>query len=341
MKISLIIFICLTILFSLPACSDNVEFTETENKTIVSADGTEYTFVGNEGRVWCFGEQEFIGHVKGEKKTFVHLTNKIKTGMYSVGGKQDVLIRYFPDNEFAAIYVKSGLLKTEVALDNCIRFDFVKGLLFNNDKTIISKTGITECEDFLNEIKSGQKAKDAGLYDLVKQPDGKLKNCYVYGYVCGVIQEDVNIVILLEVMSFNDKAYSINIDNTEYVLPQEWLDRLTTKSKIDNSSTDSTPVDNNTNIKAELITKVGLPFRLRRTSGMSLWCISISEDSAEREYSNSIEGQLIQKSLIWKIENGELVISGEWSETFTLDLDKMEAISKADGKVYSIVAGDS
>jgi hypothetical protein len=142
-------------------------------------------------------------------------------------------------------------------------------------------------------------------------------------------------------MSFNDKAYSINIDNTEYVLPQEWLDKLTTKSKIDNSSTDSTPVDNNTNIKAELITKVGLPFRLWKTSGMSLWCISISEDSAEREYSNSIEGQLIQKSLIWKIENGELVISGEWSETFTLDLDKMEAISKADGKVYSIVAGDS
>ena len=224
-KIS-IIFICLVIVFSFVACTNHVEFTETENNTIVTTDGTEYTFVGNEGRVWCFGESEFIGHVKGEKKTFVHLTNMIKTGMYSVNGSQDVLVRYFPDNEFAAIYVKSELLKTEVTLDNCIRFVFVKGLLFNNDEAIISKTGITECEDFLNEIKSGQKAKDAGLYDLVKQPDGRLKNCYVYGYACGVIQDDVNIVIPLQVMSFDDKAYSITIDDIEYVLTQEWVDKL-------------------------------------------------------------------------------------------------------------------
>ncbi|MBR2902584.1 MAG: hypothetical protein IKC38_05200, partial [Clostridia bacterium] len=107
-----IVFMCLAIIFSFAACSNNVEFTEIENKTIVATDGTEYTFVGNEGRVLCFGEWEFIGHLKGEKKTFVHLTNKIKTGMYSVNGNQDVLVRYFPDNEFAAIYIKSDLLKT-------------------------------------------------------------------------------------------------------------------------------------------------------------------------------------------------------------------------------------
>lgn len=224
-----IIFLCLAIIFSFVACANNAEFTETENKTVVSTDGTEYTFVGNEGRVWCFGEREFICHIKGEKKTFVHLANKIKTGMYSVDDSQDILVRYFPDNEFAAMYVKSDLLKTEVSLDNCIRFEFVKGSLFNNEKTTISNKGITECEQFLNEIKSGKKAKDAGLYDLVKQPDGMLKNCYVYGYVCGVLQEDVNLVIPLEVMSFNDKAYSIKIDDIEYVLTQEWVDKLITK----------------------------------------------------------------------------------------------------------------
>ena len=221
-----IIFICLVIIFSFTACSNNVEFTEIENKIIVATDGTEYTFVGNEGKVWCFGEREFIGRVKGEKKTFVHLTNKIKTGMYSVNGSKDVLVRYFPDNEFAAMYVKSELMKTQVALDNCIRFEFVKGTLLNNEEITISQKGITECEEFLNEIKSGQNAKDAGLYDLVKQPDGMLKNCYVYGYVCGVIQEDINIVVPLEVMSFDDKAYSIVIDNIEYVLPQEWINKL-------------------------------------------------------------------------------------------------------------------
>ncbi len=224
-----IIFLCLAIVFSFVACTNNVEFMETGNKNIVSTDGTEYTFVGYEGKVWCFGEWEFIGHIKGEKKTFVHLADKIKTGMYSVDDSKDVLVRYFPDNEFSAMYVKSELLKTEVSLENCIRFEFVKGSLFNNEKTIISNKGITECEQFLNEIKSGKKAKDAGLYDLVKQPDGMLKNCYVYGYVCGVIQEDINIVIPLEVMSFDDKAYSIRIDDIEYVLTQEWIDKLIIK----------------------------------------------------------------------------------------------------------------
>ena len=221
-----IIFICLVIIVSFTACSNNAEFTETDNKTIVAADGTKYTFVGNEDKVWCFGEREFISHVKGEKKTVTHLVHKIKTGMYSVNGNHDVLVRYFPDNEFAAMYVKSELLKTQVALDNCIRFEFVKGSLLNNEEITISQKGITECEEFLNEIKSGQNAKDAGLYDLVKQPDGMLKNCYVYGYVCGVIQEDINILIPLEVMSFDDKAYSIKIDDIEYVLPQEWINKL-------------------------------------------------------------------------------------------------------------------
>ncbi|MBO5271000.1 MAG: hypothetical protein J6B77_09455 [Clostridia bacterium] len=221
-----VIFICLVVIFSFFACANKVEFTETEDKTIVAIDGTEYTFIGYEGRVWCFGEWEFIGHVKGEKKNFVHLTNEIKTGMYSVEGSQDVLVRYFPDNEFTAMYVKSELLKTEVTLDNCIRFEFVKGLLYNGDETTISKNGITECEEFLNEIKSGQTAKDAGLYDLVKQPNGMLENCYVYGYVCGVIQEDLNLVIPLQVMSFDDKAYSIRINDIDYVLTQEWIDKL-------------------------------------------------------------------------------------------------------------------
>ena len=229
MKKVSIIFICLTIIVSFVACTNNVKFTETENKTIVSTDGTEYTFVGNERSVWCFGEWKFIGHVKGEKKTFVHLTNKIKTGMYSVNDRQDVLVRYFPDNEFAAMYVKSELLKTEIALDNCIKFVFVKGLLSDNTEITSSKKELTDCDVFLNGIKNSQKATDAGLYDLIKQPDGTLKNCYVYGYVCGVMQEDLNLVIPLEVRSFDDKAYSIIIDDIEYVLSQEWVDKLINK----------------------------------------------------------------------------------------------------------------
>ena len=124
------------------------------------------------------------------------------------------------------MYVKSDLLKTEVSLDNCIRFVLVEGSLFSNTEVPSAPKGITECEQFLSDIRSGQTAKDAGLYDLVKQPDGTWKNLYVYGSVCGVLQEDINLVIPLTVMSFDDKAYSIKIDDTEYVLPEEWLEKL-------------------------------------------------------------------------------------------------------------------
>ena len=149
------IFICLTMIFSSTACNNNVKFTETENKTIVANDGTEYTFVGNAGMVWCFGEWDFIGHVAGEKKTFNHISSEIKTGMYSVNGSQDVLVRYLPDNEFASIYIKSDLLKTEIALDNCIRFEFVKSLL--SDSAQISNSKIIFFRFFMrNHIKKNE-----------------------------------------------------------------------------------------------------------------------------------------------------------------------------------------
>ncbi len=226
-KIAMIL-ISFVIIISFIACADKTEFTETENRTVVSTDGTEYTFVGIEDRVWCFGEREFLSHVKGEKKTFTHLIEEIKTGMYSVNKSKDVLVRYLPDNEFKSIYVKSELLKKEVLLDNCIRFEFVKDSILD-EKTTISNQGITECNQFLDEIRNGQTAKEAGLYDLIERSDGTMENCYLYGYVCGVLQDDLNLVIRLNVYSFDDKAYSITIDDTEYVLPKEWMDKFITE----------------------------------------------------------------------------------------------------------------
>ena len=224
-KISAIL-ICLAIVFSFVACNNSVKFIETENKAIVANDGTEYTFVCNEGKVWCFGKREFIGRVAGEKPLFIDFLKIYKTGIYSVNGSQDVLVRYLPNNEFSSIYVKSGLLKAEISLENCIRFEFAKDLLSENTEFSRNIEAITDCEQFLTDIRNGQTAKDAGLYELIKQPDGMLKNCYVYGYLCGVVQEDINLYIPMQISSFDDKAYSITIDAVEYVLPEEWVNKL-------------------------------------------------------------------------------------------------------------------
>lgn len=233
-KIFYILF-CLAIVFPFAACNKNddaifpedVTFTETENKSIVASDGSEYTFVGFEYNVQWLGELDFIAHMEGEIETFVHLSSEVKTGMFYVNGERDVLVRYFPDNEFGAVYVKSGLLESEISLENCIRFVLVRDLYSSDSETALSTKGITECERFLNEIKSGQKAEEAGLYDLVRHPNGLFENCYIYGYICGIVQEDIDIVIPLMVTSFDDKAYSIRIDDAEYVLPEEWLSELT------------------------------------------------------------------------------------------------------------------
>lgn len=233
-KIFYILF-CLAIVFSFAACNKNddaifpedVTFTEAENRKIVASDGTEYTFLGFDYSVQWLGELDFIAHVEGEVETYIHLSSEFKTGMFSVNGKRDVLVRYYPDNEFGAVYVKSDLLETEIALENCIRFVLVGDLYSSDAEMALTNKGITDCERFLNEIRSGQTAEEAGLFDLVKQPNGLFKNCYIYGYVCGVVQEDLDIVIPLMVMSFDDKAYLIRIDDAEYVLPEEWLSELT------------------------------------------------------------------------------------------------------------------
>ena len=215
----------------------DVRFTADDEGNVFSKDyGTEYVCVGAEGRVGCFGKWEFVGHIEGEEKRLNHMDGATKTGMYSVDGSKDVMIRYFPDNEFAFIYARKDLLKTGVSLDNCIMLGLVEWPLFNSDETAFQGNLITECEQFFNEIKSGPRAKEAGLYDLVIQPNGYYKNCYLYGYICGIIQEDVNIVIPMVVTSFDDKAYSITIDDVEYVLPQEWFDRFVKRNTADHTS---------------------------------------------------------------------------------------------------------
>ena len=103
----------------------------------------------------------------------------------------------------------------------------------------------------------------------------------------------------------------------------------------------SDPIDNDVTIKASLIEKYGSSFIFKRHEGMAMWRFTFSETSAERVYQHSMEGMFFQKSLSWKIENGELVITGDWNETFTLNIETSVAISKTDGKEYSIYPEDT
>lgn len=133
--------------------------------------------------------------------------------------------------------------------------------------------------------------------------------------------------------NINEDDSNGNIDNNDSNGNE---DNNNSNGNEDNNE-NNTPGDNDAILKAELASKFGMPFRLYRTQGMSLWEFTIREDSAERGYHNSMEGSFWQKNLSWEIKNGELVITGDWNETFTLDLEAGQAISKTDEAIYRIV----
>ena len=232
--------LCLIVvtLILLCGCSPTKEntFTKNKNGNIVSNSGVEYTHLANEGILYYLGDLDFIGSIQGEEKTSQHLGLSYQTGMFAIkdADNDNILIRYAPDNEWFSIYRKTSLPSFDFVVDNCIRFEFVKST-GDIQKDAIHTTcgeGITdkaEIAKFLSEIRTQKDAREAGLYDSVKKPDGMLENCYMYGVIYGFFADEPNLAIRMEITSFNDLAYSVAIDNKEYVLPAEWLQKLENK----------------------------------------------------------------------------------------------------------------
>ena len=233
------LFCVLIAVLFLAGCAGNNSkqvFTKNEQGNLVSNTGTEYANVAMEGVLYYLGETEFVGQVKGEKRTSQIMGLPYQTGMFAIKGadNDNILIRRIPDNEWSAIYRKTSLPAFDFSVDNCIRLELVKGT-GDIQKDAVHTTcgeGITdkaEITKFLSEIQMQQSAREAGLYDSVKKPDGMLENCYVYGIIYGFFAEEPNLAIRMKITSFNDLAYSVAIDDKEYVLPAEWLQKLENK----------------------------------------------------------------------------------------------------------------
>ena len=233
MKKALILLLILSTLL-LASCRSGGAFTKTEDNYIVSADGTEYVFLANEGLVYTFGATKFLGKIKGEKSSFTHLSSRVETGLFSCENDpdQNILVRSVPDNEWKAYYRKASLPPIDLSPDHCIRFELIKGRTYDIDiKHMDCGEGIATHEDikaFLADIRSQKTAQEENLYELVKKPDGRLENCYELGVVYGYFKDEPNLAVPFYVTSFNDKAYSIRMDGMhEYVFPEKWLSELT------------------------------------------------------------------------------------------------------------------
>ncbi len=234
-------FLCILLvsLFLLCGCAETkpadkgYRFTQQENGSIVSDTGEAYTFLANEGILYYLGDLEFYGSIQGEEKRSSHLGLPYQTGMFSIknAANDNILIRHAPNNEWFSIYRKTGLQEFDFAVDNCIRLEFISGTGRTSSHSVHSTCGDgmtdkAELLAFLSEVRSQESPREAGLYELITKPDGMLENCYVYGVIYGFFAEEPNLAVRMNVTSYNDLAYSVSIENREYVLPAHWLQRL-------------------------------------------------------------------------------------------------------------------
>ena len=235
MKRIIVCLLCLifSLIILLCGCSHDSNFTKNENNNIFSNSGVEYTHLANEVDLYYFGNLEFVGSIHGEKKTSQHLGDSYKTGMFSIkeAENDNILIRHLPDNEWFAIYRKASLPDFDFSVENISRLEFVSGTGITEEDLIHTTCGdgITDqsvINAFLSEIRMQKDPREAGLYELIEEPDGTLRNCYFYGVIYGFFDEEPNLAVRMDITSYNDLAYSIFIEGKEYVLPTEWLEKF-------------------------------------------------------------------------------------------------------------------
>ena len=211
-----------------------VSFAKNDQGNLVSDEGIEYTLVGMEWQdLKYLSEKVFYSPIEGEDAETWHLGLDFQVGMYALKDDEskNVLIRVIPENEWYAIYRKTSLPPIDFSVDNCSRLELIMGSRYTNFDTK-HKTcgeGITDPDqiaDFLETVRSQKSADEAGLYEMITRPDGWYENCYSYATVYGYFAEEPDIAVMMDITSFNDKAYSITIDDKEYVLPEEWLEIL-------------------------------------------------------------------------------------------------------------------
>lgn len=209
--------------------ADDATFTVLENGNILSPEGVEYSFLANEGILYYIGDKNFLGSIEGEAKSSKHI-GYYQTGMFAIqnAANDHILIRRTPNSEWLAIYRKASLPEFDFSVDKCTSLGFISGFVFPGtdlpSMIVGSIADPSEIAAFLSEVRAQPDPREAGLYELIKKPDGFLENCYLYGTVCAFFEEEPDLVVQMYIHSFNDLAYSIEIEGKEYVLPEHLLE---------------------------------------------------------------------------------------------------------------------
>ena len=197
-------------------------FQKLDNGNYRTPSGTEYAFLCNEGFLYYLGHQTFEGEAPADQNRFYSITED---------PTDHILIGFLEDSEWYSIYRRADLPAFDYSLENCTRLElFSHNYLTPVDPAHAScQEGITDPDEiaaFMSDVQSQKDPREAGLYDLVQKPDGSLENCYSCAVIYGFFEEEPYLAVPMTVTSYNDLAYSISIGNEEYVLPEEWFQKL-------------------------------------------------------------------------------------------------------------------
>ncbi len=105
------------------------------------------------------------------------------------------------------------------------------------------------------------------------------------------------------------------------------------------NSTDIPVTDAPYGILQDAVDSYGFPLCMKNTEGMEKTEIHIYADHAIRAWSSHNDNTR-QENLAWSLSGNQLVLSGEWSEELTVDIEIGSAISKKDGKEYTLLIYD-
>jgi len=215
--------------FILTGCGENAEksgthagkpYKCTDEGILISPTGEEYQVYGSEeAGVHWLGELEYDSRVKGE---VLPLGPKVLWhGVYTVKGNEtkDILVRYFPHNEWGIIYRKTSLPPVELTIENADRLELLQYSEEKKERDHIScGKGITdpkEMEEFFEQIQT-QPLTEVTAWDGV----------YGYGYIYCFYEEETNVALKIKVLSYNDQEYSVWFNGGEYILSPQWMARL-------------------------------------------------------------------------------------------------------------------
>ena len=109
----------------------------------------------------------------------------------------------------------------------------------------------------------------------------------------------------------------------------------------DTVSTESTETQIQNEVFQFFADTYNMKFTLWGPEGHDLYAFYIYPDHAYRECfilmpANTNDVAEYNKNLAWEVVDDELIITGEWQETFKIDLSAKTATSVATGKVYQI-----